>query len=70
MIHCTCVNDTSMFVSFLKYARDVAFRDRLFNLKGGGLWFFVSFRIYFSDNTRVRIFIFFVAQSAKIFSRI
>ena len=23
-----------------------------------GLWFFVSFRIFFSDNTRVRIFIF------------
>jgi len=32
-------------------------RDRPFNLK-----FFVSFRIFFSDNTRVRIF-FFVAQS-------
>jgi hypothetical protein len=32
-----------------------------------GLWFFVSFRIFFSDNTRVRIFIFFVAQSAKFF---
>jgi hypothetical protein len=43
-------------------------RDRPFNLKGGGLWFFVSFRIFFSDNTRVRIF-FFVAQSAKYFSR-
>jgi hypothetical protein len=25
----------------------------------GGLWFFVSFRIFFSDNTRVRIFYFF-----------
>jgi hypothetical protein len=33
-----------------------------------GLWFFVSFRIFFSDNTRVRIFIFFVAQSANFFS--
>ena len=46
-------------------------RDRPFNLKrggGGGLWFFVSFSIFFSDNTRVRIFIFFVAQS-EIFSR-
>ena len=31
-------------------------RDRPFNLKGGGeLWFFVTFRIFFSDNTRVRI---------------
>ena len=35
--------------------------------KGGGVWFFVSFRIIFSDNTRVRIFIFFVAQSANFF---
>ena len=28
-------------------------RDRPFNLMGGGgsLWFFVSFRIFFSDNT-------------------
>ena len=42
-------------------------RDRPFNLKGG-LWFFVSFRIFFSDDTRVRIFIFFVAQSAIFFS--
>jgi hypothetical protein len=33
------------------------------------LWFFVSFRIFFSDNTRVRIFIFFVAQSANFFSQ-
>jgi len=56
-----------MFISFLKYARDVVFRDRSFNLKGGGgLWFFVSFRNVFSNNTKVRIFIFFVAQSSKI----
>ena len=35
-------------------------RDRPFNLKGEGeLWFFVSFKIFSSDNTRVRIFIFF-----------
>ena len=42
-------------------------RDRPFNLKRGGgeLWFFVSFRMFFSDITRVRIFIFFVAQSAN-----
>jgi hypothetical protein len=44
-------------------------RDRPFNLKGG-LWFFVSFKNKFSDNTRVRIFIFYVALSAKFFSRI
>ena len=30
------------------------------------LWFFVSFRNFFSDNTRVRIF-FFVTQSANFF---
>ena len=40
-------------------------RDRPFNLKGG-LWFFVSFRIFFSDNTRVRIF-FFCHTKRKIF---
>ena len=32
--------------------------------RGRGLWFFVSFRIFFRT-TRVRIFIIFVAQSAK-----
>ena len=37
----------------------ITLRDRPFNLQGGGLWFFVSFRIFFSDNTRVRILIFF-----------
>ena len=43
-------------------------RDRPFNLKGGGgLWFFASLRIFFSENTRVRIFIFFVGRSAKFF---
>jgi hypothetical protein len=57
-----------------KYIQDMAIlyqglRDRPFNLKGG-LWFFVSFRNFFSDNTRVRIFIFFVTQSANFFSRI
>ena len=33
-------------------------------------WFFVSFRIFFSDNTRVRILFFFVVHSAHFFSRI
>jgi hypothetical protein len=32
-----------------------------------GIWFFVSFRIFFSDNARVRIFIFFVAWSTHFF---
>jgi hypothetical protein len=40
-------------------------RDRPFNLKGG-LWFFVSLRIFFSDNTRVRI-IFFLSRKVRIF---
>ena len=34
---------------------------------GGALLFFVSFRIFFSDNTRVRAFIFIVAQCAHFF---
>jgi hypothetical protein len=45
---------------------DFAIRDRPFNLQGG-LWFFASFRNLFSDNTRVRIFIFFVVQSTNFF---
>ena len=52
-----------------KFCDDWCLRDRPFNLKGGGgggLWFFVSFRIFFSDNTRVRIFIF-LSHKARIF---
>ena len=33
---------------------------------GWGLWYFVAFRIFFSDNTKIRIF-FFVGQSANFF---
>ena len=40
--------------------------DHLTFKGGGGIMAFFSFRICFSDNTRVRIF-FFVAQSAKFF---
>ena len=41
-------------------------KDRPFKLEGGGgLWFFVSFRKIFSDNTRVRIF--FLSRKARIF---
>ena len=40
-------------------------RDQPFNLKVG-LWFFVSFRNFFSDNTRVRIF-FILSGKARIF---
>ena len=54
-------------------------RDRPYHLKGGGggVWFFVSFRNFFSDNTRVRMFIyqknsesdyfFFLHQNQNIF---
>ena len=35
--------------------------------KGGGVWFFVSFRMFFSDNTRVRIFFFFSRKERNLF---
>ena len=44
--------------------------DHLTRRGGGEVMVFVSFRIFFSDNTRVRILIYFVAQSANFFSRI
>jgi hypothetical protein len=46
----------------------VHIRDRPFNLNPmkGELWFFVSFRIFFSDNTRVRILIF-LSRKAQFF---
>ena len=44
-------------------------RDRPFNLKGGGLWNFVSLRIFFSDNTRVRIFIFFPKFNIRLYDK-
>jgi hypothetical protein len=63
------MSSASMYFSYTVVEVLFVIRDRPFNLKGG-LWFFVSFRNFFSDNTRVRIFIFFVAQGAKFFSRI
>ena len=44
-------------------------RDRPFNLKGGGGggMVFCSFRNFFSDNTRVRIFIFFCRTKHEFF---
>jgi hypothetical protein len=45
-------------------------RDRPFNLQDGGLWFFVSFRIFFSDNTRVRIFIFLSRKARNFFPQL
>ena len=41
-------------------------RDRPFNLKGGGYGFLFRSEIFFSDNTRVRIFIF-LSRKAQIF---
>ena len=43
-------------------------RDRPFNLKRG-LWFFVSFRNFFSDNTRVRIFTFFPEFKIRLYDK-
>ena len=53
-----CLNFDLIFT--LKFCVIILIRDRPFNLQGGrGLWFFVSFQIFFPDNTRVRIFIIF-----------
>ena len=58
----TWYESINIIVNILKTTNtdiNLLLRDRPFNLKGGGgLWFFVSFRIFFSDNTRVRIFFF------------
>ena len=56
--------------SFIK--QDICTFDHLFLGTGhltcrGGLCFFVSFRIFFSDYTRVRIFIFFCRAKREIF---
>jgi hypothetical protein len=65
-----CNTLTETFVQIARERIPAKFvRDRPFNLKGG-LWFCVSFRILFPDNTRVRSLFFFVAQSANLFSRI
>ena len=67
--HCVCLSasDTGrIHIVGSIYLFFIVFRNRPFNLKGG-LWFFVSCRIFFSDNSRVRIFIFFVALSANFF---
>ena len=54
----------------LKKVRYLLIRDRLFNLKGGGLWFFVSFRNIFSDITRVRLLIFLSRKARKFFQNL
>ena len=43
-----------LYISVLQHNLHYIYvRDRPFNLKGGGLWFFVSFRDFFS-NTRLK----------------
>ena len=42
-------------------------RDRPFNLKGWGYGFLFRSEFFFSDNTRVRIFYFFLSREAQIF---
>ena len=54
------------FIKHLFFSIIAIIRDRPFNLKGG-LWFFVSFRIFFTDVTRVKILFFFVEPSANFF---
>ena len=46
--------------------RPVSLRDQPFNLKEGGLWCFVSFRIFYRTTQELEYF-FFVAQSANFF---
>ena len=64
--NCICGITETVVHFLLDCPRHTTLRDRPFNLQGE-VWFFVSFRIFFSDNTRVRIFIFLVAQSTEIF---
>jgi hypothetical protein len=46
-------------------------RERPFNLKGGGggVGVFVSFRIFFSDNTRVSIIVFFPECNIRLYDK-
>ena len=73
---CLLIKCCKYFVLCLLYITDttpwqaICIRDRPFNLKWGGLWFFVSFRIFFLDNTRVRIFIFCRAKPEFFFQNL
>ena len=44
-------------IGICKSLYSIQLRDRPINLQGRGLWFFFSFISFFSDNTRVRIFL-------------
>ena len=53
---------------FLRLSHLTLIRDRPFNLKGRrGYGFLFCSEFFFSDNTRVRIFINFIARSANFF---
>jgi hypothetical protein len=65
-----CLFLQNKICSFIK--QDICTFDHLFLGTGhltcrGGLCLFVSFRIFFSDNTRVRIFIFFCREKREFF---
>ena len=48
----------------------ILIRDRAFNFQGGGyVFFFFSFIKNFSDNTRVRIFIFFPEFNIRLYDK-
>ena len=55
------------FEMLQKPKRNSGVRVQPFNLQGG-LWFFVSFRIFFPDSMRVIIFIFFCRTKRNFFS--
>ena len=57
------------FIHWKRMIRPFLFWDRPFNLQGG-LWFFVSFRIFFSDFARVRIFVFCRAKREFFFQNL
>ena len=51
------------------WPKHISIRDRPFNLQGG-LWFFVSFRIFFRTTRELKHLFFFVSQTANFFFRI
>ena len=62
MYHPLSLNGYSKIINAVK-------RQRNLGLGGEGLWFFVSFRTIFSDNTRVRTFIFFPEFNIRLYDK-
>jgi hypothetical protein len=60
-------NLEKIYIYSNKFFHNFHLSESSFTCPGLRVWFFVSFRIFFSDNTRVRIS-FFVAPSAIFFS--